>query len=59
MSNLAQLTLLKDKQVESWDEYEEWKVYQERIAADAANQSLWSSITGIVGAVAEGFDVTS
>ena len=52
MSNLAQLTLLKDKKVESWDEYEEWKVYQERIAADAANQSLWSSITGIVGAVA-------
>ena len=52
MSNLAQLTLLKDKQVESWKEYEEWKAYQERIEADAANQSLWGSIAGIVaGAV--------
>ena len=50
MSNLAQLTLLKDKQVESWNEYEQWKEYQDRIERDAANQSLYSSITGIVGA---------
>ncbi|QDP50627.1 MAG: hypothetical protein Unbinned1966contig1000_2 [Prokaryotic dsDNA virus sp.] len=51
MSNLAYISLLKDQQVEAWDEYQEWKEYQERIAADAANQSFWGSITGIVAGV--------
>jgi len=50
MSNIAYINLLKDQQVEAWDEYQEWKSYQERIAADAANQSLWGTITGVVAA---------
>ena len=51
MSNVAQLNLLKDQQVESWNEYEEWKAYQKRIQADAESQSLWGSIIGIVAGV--------
>ena len=51
MSNVAQLNLFKDQQVENWDEYQEWKTYQERIQADAENQSLWGSIIGIVAGV--------
>ena len=50
MSNIAYINLLKDQQVEAWDEYQAWKKYQDRIAADAANQSLWGSITGVVAA---------
>ena len=48
--NIAKLNLLKDRLVENYDELQEWKAYNKRVAKDTANKSLWGTITGIVSA---------
>ena len=55
MANLGYLNLVKDINVEGWKEYLEQKAWAEKEAKDAANKSLWGTITGIVAAAATFF----